>query len=113
MILILLANSFMNCLLISGINSIIVMTLIQRLKTLSFVSTNNHILILDIILSFAIGIPFTLTFYQLDLIYAFWISILSFIGAPAIYTLLKEQTIINYTPKSLDDLLINNDNKDV
>ncbi|MDD2203374.1 MAG: hypothetical protein PHT75_01385 [Bacilli bacterium] len=98
----LITDQFYNLLMISVTFSIILMTLIQKLKTLSFMKNNNHVMIADFLLSF-LGILFGMYFYDLTIIEGLWVSLFSFIGAPAIYKLLKAQNVINYTPKSLDD----------
>ncbi len=94
----------LNLLFISVIVSTIIMALIQKIKTISFIKTDNQILLMNFFLSFLVGIPFCLTFYNLSLMHTLWVSIFAFIGAPSIYALLKKQNLINYTPKSLDDI---------
>jgi len=100
---ILITNEFINCLLISSVISIIDMALIQKFKELPFVNTKNHIFLLNLIFSFVIGIPFSVTFYKVEFYYSIWISIFSFIGSSNIYEMLKKQNIVNYTPFSLSD----------
>lgn len=85
--------------------SVVVMAMIQKLKTLSFITKEEHIFLLNFILSFLIGIPFSVTFFDTSIINGIWISLFSFIGAPSIYSILKNQKIINYKPTSLDDKL--------
>ena len=90
------------------------MAALQRVKQLPFIKDDYQIWIANLLLAFGIGIPFYLTFYgefpTLDtltftaFIPALWVSFLAFLGAPAIYSALKEQKIINYTPKSLKQL---------
>ncbi len=87
--------------------SVIVMAMIQKLKTLSFINKDEHIFLLNFLLSFLIGIPFSITFFKTNIIDGIWISVFSFIGAPSIYSLLKNQNIINYKPTSLDDKQLN------
>jgi hypothetical protein len=99
---VLITDQIYNLLMIAMTFSIVLMTLIQKLKTLTFMKNNNHIMIADFVLSF-LGIVFGMYFYNLTVLEGLWVSLFSFIGAPSIYKLLKAQNVINYTPKSLDD----------
>ena len=98
---VLITNEFINCLLISAVISILNMSLIQKFKELPFVNNKNHVFLLNLIFSFAIGISFLIIFYKVKFYHSIWISIFSFIGASNIYEMLKKQNIINYTPFSL------------
>ena len=88
---------------ISATLSVFIMVLIQKVKPLPIFKVNWHVWLLNLFLSFALGIPFSLYFFKVDIISAIWVAIFSFIGAPAIYELLKEQNIINYTPKPMNN----------
>lgn len=99
---IMLTDSIMDILLISTTFSFIMMALIQKFKKLSIIKENEHIWLLNFFLSFLIGISFGLHFYNLSLTDSLWMCLFSFIGAPNIYEILKNQNIINYTPKSLN-----------
>jgi len=99
---ILVTDKIFNLLMIATTFSVILMSLIQKIKTLDFMKTNNHVMIANFILSF-LGILFSMCFYNLNWIDGLWVSLFSFIGAPSLYQLLKKQNVINYTPKSLDD----------
>lgn len=93
-------------LLIVGVTaSIITMVFIQKAKHLKFVTKNWQVGILNTFVSFAFGIPFAIWFYNLGLIDSIWVGVFSFIGAPAIYDALKNQTILTYKPTSLDDTI--------
>lgn len=76
--------------MISIIVSAIVMTIIEKFKTLDFLKSTNHIFLLNLILSFLIGICFSLVFYDQKLTEGIWISIFSFIGAPSLYDSIKK-----------------------
>lgn len=95
----------LDLLVISVTVSIVVMSTIQKFKTLSFITKDWHVWFLNLLFSFIIGIPFAVFFYNLELIEGLWIALFSFIGAPTLYDALKNQTIINYKPTSLDDKL--------
>ncbi len=95
----LLPKCLMQVLSISMVFSVILMALIQRLKSLSIVRTKSHIWILNLIFSFTLGIPFGIIFYQLPFLESIWIGVFSFIGASSIYETLK-----SYTPLSLSEI---------
>ena len=85
-----LTDSFLNCLMISMIVSVVVMALIEKFKTIDFLKNNNHIFLLNLIFSFVIGINFSIIFYNMNVNEGIWISIFSFIGAPSIYDGIKK-----------------------
>lgn len=99
---ILITDKIFNLLMIATTFSIILMALIQKIKTLDIVKTNNHIMIINFFCSL-LGILFGMCFYNLNWIDGLWVSLFSFIGAPSLYQILKKQNVINYTPKSLDE----------
>ena len=100
---ILFSKQLLIVLIVSITLSIIMMTIIQKVKSLTFIKKDNQIWFINFILSFAIGIPFSLYFYNLSIYEGIWISLFSFVGSTGIYKVLKAQNIINYTPNSLDD----------
>ena len=104
----LITTEMINCLMQATTVSIIVMAVIQKFKTLSWVQKDSHIFLLNAIFSFVIGIFFSITFYNETIKNAIWISLFSFIGAPALYTMLKKQNVINMNLTSLDDTLSQN-----
>ena len=85
-----LTDSFLNCLMISMIVSVVVIALIEKFKTIDFLKNNNHIFLLNLIFSFVIGINFSIIFYNMNVNEGIWISIFSFIGAPSIYDGIKK-----------------------
>lgn len=85
--------------------SFILMALIQKFKSLSWINKSYQIWILNLLCSFAIGIPFAICFYGLNLCDSIWVGVFSFIGAPSIYTALKNQNIITYKPSSVSDVV--------
>lgn len=98
-----ITNELINCLLISMIVSVINMIMIQRFKELSCIKNGDQVFILNLILSFVIGIPFSIIFYDKEFYYSVWVSIFSFVGASNIYEFLKKQTLIDYTPFKISD----------
>ena len=102
---ILVSDVLTTALTISITLSIIVMASIQKIKNTKILKNDLQILLANLILSFSIGIPFVLTFYQNNIVIAIWVSVFSFIGAPTIYEIMKKQNIINYKPKSLKNII--------
>lgn len=99
-------------LLISITFSVFEMALVQKIKTLSIFKKNWQVILFNFISSFTIGTLFSMWFFELSLYNGLWVSLFSFIGAPAIYEALKKQNLINYTPKSLNDsITISKDNE--
>ena len=88
---------------ISMVFSIILMATIQKIKTFPFINKSAHVIFINLILSFAIGVPFSITFYNINWIDGIWIGLFSFVGASSIYQALKSQNLINYTPASVED----------
>ncbi|MDD5979812.1 MAG: hypothetical protein PUC23_01715 [bacterium] len=99
----LVTDILLNVLMISITFSVILMALIQKIKDLEIINKSYQVWIINLILSFLVGIPFAIVFYDLKLNLAVWVSIFGFIGAPTIYETLKKQNIINYKPKSTSD----------
>lgn len=85
--------------------SFILMILIQKFKSLNFINKSWEVWILNLIFSFSIGIPFGMHFYSLDINDSIWVGLFSFVGAASIYQMLKNQTIINYTPTAIGDTI--------
>lgn len=99
-------NLLLELLMVSMTFSVILMTLIQKFKTFSFITKSWQIWLLNLFFSFAIGIPFGITFYDLTILDGLWVGLFSFIGASAIYEAMKKQNIINYKPESLSDKVV-------
>lgn len=97
-------NKIFDLLSIAGVLSIILMALIQKIKSLNCINKDCHIWYINIFLSFSLGIYFSMYFFKVSFSDAIWISIFSFIGAPSLYDLLKNQELVNFKPKSLDDI---------
>jgi uncharacterized membrane protein len=101
-------NNFINdklidLLMISTVFSAVLMSLIQKIKALSYVKSNDHVWLLNLVLSILLGIFFAINFYDKNIFDAIWVGLFSFVGAPTIYELLKKQRVIKYTPKTIDD----------
>lgn len=94
---------------ISSTLSIITMGIIQHIKSTWFIKKESHIWIINLLISIFFGIPFTIYFYNLPILDSIWVALFTLVGAPSIYVTLKEQNLINYTPKSLKS----NDTKNI
>lgn len=90
-------------LIVSVVFSTILMMLIQKVKSVSFIKKSWQVWLLNLLFSFAIGIPFGIMFYDLDVREGVWVGLFSFVGASGIYEALKNQNLINYKPTSVTD----------
>jgi len=90
-------------LIVSVVFSTILMMLIQKFKSFSFIKKSWQVWILNLFFSFAIGIPFGIMFYDLNVQEGIWVGLFSFVGASGIYEALKNQNLINYKPTSVTD----------
>lgn len=85
--------------------SMVIMAMLQKFKCLPFVKKGFYIWILNLIFSFSVAIPFTEKFYGLSYKDGIWVGFFTFIGAPTIYSALKNQTILRYKPTSISDTI--------
>lgn len=90
-------------LLIGVTFSVFLMALIQKFKDLSFITKGWQTWFLNLVFSFAMGIPFAMNFYGYELTSAVWVGVFGFIGAPTLYEMLQKQNLITYKPKSTND----------
>jgi len=65
------------------------MSLIQKIKKLSFINKEWQVRIINLFLSFIIAIPFEMKFYDANLIDGIWIGLFTFIVVPTLYEILK------------------------
>lgn len=100
---IIISDVFVNNLLIASGFSIILFAIMQKIKELPFITNNIAIWVANLVVSMVLGIPYAIYYFELPIPEAIVVGLLSFVGAPAIYTALKSQNVISYTPKSLDD----------
>ena len=100
---VLMTDTLWNNILMACTFSVILFLIMQRVKELPFVKNTTAIWICNFILAMGIGAPFAMYYFGVNIQEALFIGFYSFVGAPAIYTGLKKQNIINYTPKPLDD----------
>lgn len=71
------------------LNSILITSLVQKIKENIKIKCSNNCIIISLLTSFIFGTFFSLTFSNLDLLSSFWSSILSFIGADYLYKILE------------------------
>lgn len=90
-----------NILIISIASSIISTSLIQRLK--EGTKCKNHMCLKSLIISLITGVLFTLSFTDLTIYNSLWVSIISFIGADAIYKTFEDKIFKSFS--NLDDTI--------
>lgn len=101
---VILPTKLLNILLVSVIFSVILMALIQKCKTLKLINQSSTIWLLNFVFSFLLGIPFAYMFYDIAWIEGIWVAVFSFIGAPGLYEMLKNQELFTYKPKSVQEI---------
>lgn len=92
-------ENLLQILFVSMVFSVVLMALIQKLKTFTLIKKKWHIWILNLIFAFVLGIPFGQMFYHLSVLESVWVGVFSFIGASSIYDQLEK-----YSPVSLSDV---------
>lgn len=75
----------LNLIFIAIIYSVIQSLLVQKIKELPFIKKGLKTWMVNFVLSFAIGICFSMFFFSLSIYCALWVALFSFIGASAIY----------------------------
>lgn len=92
-------ENLLQILFISMVFSMVLMSLIQKLKTFTLIKKKWHIWVLNLLFAFILGIPFGRMFYHLSIPESIWVGVFSFIGASSIYDKLEK-----YSPISLSDV---------
>ena len=87
-----------NILIIALSSSIISTSLIQRLK--EGTKSKKFMLLKSFIISMTIGICFSISFSNIDLINSLWVGLISFIGADAIYKSIENVIFIERGAKN-------------
>ena len=98
-------SNLVELLTISVAFSFIIMSLIQKLKKITIIKKDIHIIILNLIFSFALSVPFVKYFYNLTTYDGLWVGLFTVIGAPTLYKVFKNQKVITYHPGSLNDTI--------
>ena len=78
---------------------------IQKLKKITIIKKDIHIIILNLIFSFALSVPFVKYFYNLTTYDGLWVGLFTFIEAPTFYNVFHNQIVITYHPESLNDTI--------
>lgn len=81
------------------INSLIITSLVQKIKEAFSIKCSNVCIFISLITSIVIGTMFSLCFSNLNFISSLWSSLISFLGADFIYKLLENKVL-----KSLGDI---------
>lgn len=84
-----------NILIIALSSSIISTSLIQRLK--EGTKSKKYMLLKSFVISMTIGICFSLSFSNIDIINSIWVGIISFIGADAIYKSFEDKIFASFS----------------
>lgn len=90
-----------NILIIAIASSIISTSLIQRIK--EGTRSKKFMLFKSFIISMIIGVTFTLTFTDTNLINSLWVGLISFIGADAIYKAFEDKIFDSFS--SLENVI--------
>lgn len=99
-----ISESLIKILSISIVFSVFEMALIQKIKTIFHLKKKYQVILINFISTFIFGPLFLIWFFNLNIINSLWVSLFSFIGAPALYESLRKQNIISYNPRSLKDI---------
>lgn len=84
-----------NILIIALSSSIISTSLIQRLK--EGTRSKKYILFKSFIISMIVGICFSLSFSNIEVINSLWVGLISFIGADAIYKSFEDKIFASFS----------------
>ncbi len=90
-----------NILIIAIASSIISTSLIQRIK--EGTRSKKFILLKSFIISMFIGVCFTLSFTDTNIINSLWVGLISFIGADAIYKAFEDKIFDSFS--SLENVI--------
>ena len=99
--------------LVAGIGASVFSTaIIQKIKEM--LKSKKWLYFIAIIVSFGIGVAFTLSFTHLDIINSLWIGLCTWVGADAIYKTFEEKIFIPFSDmnKEDDEIIIDRDDKD-
>lgn len=86
-----LPDKLIEILSISITFSIIIMNFIENIKKTNILKNNFQIWLVNFLLSFAISIPFSKTFYDLNWNYGIWVGFFSLMGSFALYDFIKSK----------------------
>lgn len=99
--------------LVVGIGASIFSTAtIQKIKEL--LKNKKWLYFIALVVSFTIGITFSLCFSDLDLTSSIWVGLCTWVGADALYKTFEEKIFIPFSDMNKDDeIIIDRDDKNV
>lgn len=80
-----------NVLIMAFLNSLIITSLVQKIKEGFNIKCSNSCIIISLAISIIIGTLFSLSFSDLEFLPSIWSSIFSFIGADLLYQILENK----------------------
>lgn len=92
-------GSLMNVITSSIIGSVVILAVVQEVKRLPIIHKDWHIWVANLVISFAIGMPLLIKFFEFSISDAAWGALFAFIGAPSLFIALK-----NINPKSIKEI---------
>lgn len=98
--------------LIAGIGASIFSTAtIQKIKEM--LKSKSWLYFISIIVSFGLGIAFSLSFTHLDIVNSLWVGLCTWVGADAIYKTFEKKLFIPFSEmNNNNDIVIDRDDKD-
>lgn len=84
-------------LLVAIASSILSTAFVQKIKGLPIFKCSNCFLYISFITSMLIGIIFTLSFTDYDIVEALWIGLFSFLGADTIYKAFEDKVFASFS----------------
>ena len=98
--------------IIAGIGTSIFSTaIIQKIKEM--LKSKSWLYFISIIVSFGLGIAFSLSFTHLDIVNSLWVGLCTWVGADAIYKTFEKKLFIPFSEmNNNNDIVIDRDDKD-
>ncbi len=75
---------------IAAITGAMTTLFVQKIKCHVIMEKPCVVVLISFVVSMALGILFSITFYNLSLVYSLWVGLFTFVGAEAIYKVLKD-----------------------
>lgn len=91
--------------LVAGIGASIFSTaIIQKIKEM--LKSKKWLYFITIVVSFGIGVAFTLSFTHLDITSALWVGLCTWVGADALYKTFEKKIFVPFSDMNKDDEII-------
>ncbi len=84
-------------LIIASSSSIISTTFTQKIKSLSIIKCSNCLLYISFVVSMAVGVLFTISFTDCNIINSLWVGLFSFIGSDTLYKAFEDKIFKSYS----------------